>query len=72
MNERQSRLHEFTSTIGSARIVRRNKLDLLIKQIEEDEKRYRREPRVDWPALGSIERQCTLIDQLLKETEPQQ
>lgn len=56
----------YTKAMTSARVYRRELLDKAKKLIEEDEALHRKVIDIDWQALGTIERQCDLLQQLLE------
>ena len=55
------------SAMIASKVYRREKLDEILHRIKADEPRDLRDHRTSWSDIGSLERQCSLLDELLKE-----
>ena len=67
MNDRQESIRDYNRALNAARVFRRTKLNTLLELIKLDESEFRKPAAVSWGLLGTIERQCELIDQMIED-----
>lgn len=62
---------EYRKTLTQAKIVRKQLHEKVREKIEEDERLSLKTGLIQWSSIGSIERQCDLLERLLKELTSQ-
>ena len=65
LNERN-----FAETLNKARAMRQELLATFIKAVEADVSTPTKQAHVEWRQVGTIERQCALLQELLNEFTP--
>ena len=61
---------EYRKVLTQAKIVRKQLIEKVQQRIKDDEELSLKTALVQWSTVGSIERQCDLLERLLKELTP--